>query len=125
MLRIETRDSQTQFRPGEEIIGTVSWLLDESPEAIELRLFWYTQGKGTQDISLIESIRFDHPAQQERRPFRIRLPEAPYSFSGKLISLVWALELVELPSKDVERLDITLSPTGAEIVLLKEAQSEL
>lgn len=117
MLRIETRDHQTQFHPGEEIVGTASWLLDQPPEAVELRLFWYTRGKGTDEVNIVETVRFDHPAQEERRPFRVTLPQSPYSFSGKLISLIWALELVALPSEDAERLDITLSPTGEEVVL--------
>jgi hypothetical protein len=45
------------------------------------------------------------------------LPEGPYSFSGKLISLIWALELACSPGSETVRREITVSPTGHEIVL--------
>jgi hypothetical protein len=118
-LRIETRDQKTRFLPGEEISGAVVWWLDTPAEAVELRLFWYTQGKGTQDIKIVETTRFEHPGTQGTREFRLRLPDEPYSFSGKLISLLWALELFVEPSEEVARLDITMSPTGGEILLGK------
>ena len=47
------------------------------------------------------------------------MPESPYSFSGKLVSLLWALELVAEPSGDTERKDISITPTGTEISLHK------
>jgi hypothetical protein len=57
------------------------------------------------------------PLLEETRSFRFRLPEAPYSFSGKLISLVWALELVLEPSKEVTRREIIVAPGGQEVHL--------
>lgn len=54
---------------------------------------------------------------QETRAFRFQLPEAPYSFSGKLISLAWALELIAYPSKEVVRREIVLAPGGSEVRL--------
>jgi hypothetical protein len=120
MFSIQTRNNKTQFLPGEEITGTVSGQLEPEPAAIELRLFWYTQGKGTQDVAILATIQFENPGPQDRREFRIQLPDGPYSFSGKLISLVWALELVVLPSEEASRLDITVSPTGREVLLNKE-----
>ena len=52
-------------------------------------------------------------------PFRFQLPSAPYSFSGKLISLVWAVEVVALPANIAGRVNIILSPDGKEIELLQ------
>ena len=117
-LRITTRDNRTAFRPGEEIEGTVGWSFAGAvPEAMELRLFWFTRGKGTQDVAVYENVRLDTPSTSEARPFRLRLPHAPYSFSGKYVSLTWALELVTDPPGEVERLEIILSPSGTEIEL--------
>ena len=45
------------------------------------------------------------------------LPAGPYSFSGRLISLIWALELVAEPGNHVARVEITLGPDGQEVVL--------
>lgn len=116
-IQIQTDGGAAAFRPGQEIAGTVSWFLDEAPESLDLRLFWYTEGKGDQDVEVIDSVPFDNPAAQDHRPFRLRLPEAPYSFSGQLISLIWCLEAVARPTDEVGRLPITVSPTGEEIVL--------
>jgi len=118
-LKVGTFGNKTRFLPGEEVAGKVFWILDkpEKEKAVELRLFWYTQGKGTQDVVLADRARFDEPERRGEREFRFKLPEAPYSFSGKLISLVWALELVALRSNETERLEITVSPTGDEVAL--------
>lgn len=118
-LKIGTYENKTQYRPGEEVAGRALWMLDEPPKAVEVRLFWYTEGKGTQDVELIDSVRFDRPSERGEEDFRFTLPGEPYSFSGKLISLIWALELVALPSDETERLPITVSPTGHEIFLHK------
>jgi hypothetical protein len=115
-LEIKTRDDRTSFLPGEELNGEVRWLLD-SPGQIELRLFWRTEGKGTKDVKVVEQINFDNPRRQESREFRFQLPEGPYSFSGKLISLIWALELIVTSTDETERLEIVISPTNSEILL--------
>lgn len=116
-LKIASREERVAFEPGEEITGAVYWKLDQPPDGLELRLFWYTRGKGGEDADTVETLHFDNPLQEEARPFRFNLPESPYSFSGKLISLTWALELVALPSNDVTRLDIVIAPGGREVEL--------
>jgi len=121
-LKIELRPARTNFAPGEELAGMASWILDQTPRAMEQRLFWFTKGAGNEDVGVVETVRFDHPAAQESRPFRLRLPESPYSFSGKLITLAWALELVAEPSQTVARADIVVAPNGREVQL--QAASE-
>jgi hypothetical protein len=116
-LQIHVADGAATFRPGEEVRGTASWSLEEDPKSVELRLFWRTEGKGTQDVGVAETVRFEGAGQQDRRDFHLRLPPAPYSFSGKLVSLVWALEVVAEPGSFAGRQDIVVSPTGREIVL--------
>jgi hypothetical protein len=116
-LTIEITGNRLQYHPGEEVTGKVTWELDVNPKAVELRLFWFTRGKGTADVNVIQTVRFDAPRSYEQRDFRVRLPEAPFSFSGKLISLIWALELVILPGNDSARTELTMSPTGQEILL--------
>ena len=116
-LRVETEGGRLDFHPGEEVRGSASWSLDEPPRAVELRLFWRTEGKGTQDVGVAETIPFEAAGARDRRDFRLRLPEAPYSFSGKLISLVWALEVVAQPGAVAGRTDIVISPAGREILL--------
>jgi hypothetical protein len=117
MLKIESHDGRTAFAPGEAIAGAASWSFDAPPDAVELRVIWYTQGKGTQDVGVVETVRYDAPGREDFREFKIRLPESPYSFSGRLVSLLWALELVAQPSGESARFEFVLGPGGKEIVL--------
>lgn len=116
-IQIETEGGANAFLPGETIIGTVSWQLEPPLESVELRLIWYTEGKGDQDLEIVETAAFHSPGVVDRRAFTVRLPEGPFSFSGKLISLLWALEAVAQPNDRAGRLPITVSPTRREIVL--------
>lgn len=116
-ILVETDDGRTSFRPGDWIEGTVRWQLPKPPERIDLRLFWSTEGKGDQDLAVVETVPFDIPGAQDRRTFRMRAPEGPYSFSGRLITLHWALEAVAEPGDEAGSFFITISPTGEEIRL--------
>jgi hypothetical protein len=44
-------------------------------------------------------------------------PKGPYAFSGKLITLAWAIELVVLPGGETERLDLLIGPAPVEVDL--------
>lgn len=116
-ILVETDDGATSFRPGDVVDGTVRWQLAEPPREVELRLFWRTEGRGSQDLEVIQTLPFANPGAVDRRSFRVRLPEGPYSFSGKLITLSWGLEAVSQPDGWSGCLPITLSPTGEEILL--------
>jgi hypothetical protein len=116
-LKVEMEGGRLAFRPGEEARGTAHWSLEAPPRSVELRLFWRTEGKGTQDIGVAETVSWNGVALEDRRDVRIRVPDAPYSFSGKLISLVWAFEVVAEPGGLAGRTDIVISPTEKELLL--------
>jgi hypothetical protein len=116
-LSIALDGDRAAFAPGEEIRGSASWSADASTRNIELRLFWFTRGKGTEDAGIVETLSFDQPLPHETRSFCLRLPTAPYSCSGQLISIVWALELVASPGKTVVRREIEVGPGGKEVRL--------
>lgn len=116
-ILVETNDGATSFRPGDVVEGTVRWQRASPPVVVELRLFWYTEGRGDQDVGVVQTVPFANPAAVDRRTFRVSLPEGPYSFSGKLITLAWSLEAVAQPGDWSGRIGITLSPTGEEIRL--------
>jgi hypothetical protein len=107
------------FQPGESVAGSARWLAGHEPGAVSLRLFWSTSGKGTTDLSLVESRDFARPRATDDRPFAFILPAGPPSFSGTLISLVWGLELVmENPAAAVS-VEIICGPQGRELLLPK------
>jgi hypothetical protein len=122
-LDLDLPSGRLAWRPGEELAGTASWRLDESPgsapgsvpESVEVRLFWYTTGKGTRDVGLADRAVFEAPGADDRRDFRLTFPEGPYSFSGRLVSLAWAIELVIEPGGEARRVDLVMSPTGHEV----------
>ncbi len=113
--RIETIGRRTVYRPGEKIAGRIEWDLDRPALALELRLFWYTAGKGDMDVEVTSRLRVDRPGTVGQRDFEFTAPRTPHSFSGKLISIVWALEMVTEPAGEVERLELIISPTGSEV----------
>jgi hypothetical protein len=116
-MHLELADGKTKYFPGETVEGVAFWDLAMIPNQIEVRLYWRTQGKGTVDLELVRIVRFDTPALQDRRPFRLEVPAAPYSMSGKLISIVWGVELVCEPAGDSANIDLIVSPTGEEVRL--------
>jgi hypothetical protein len=113
-LKIEIADNQQAFVPGSVLRGTVhwgNWAQDREPS---LRLLWYTEGKGTEDLAVVETRSLGH-TPGGTCSFEFKLPIGPYSFSGHLISLIWALELQV--AKQWVRKEFTLSPTQREIIL--------
>jgi hypothetical protein len=116
-LEVTIPSGRTAFAPGEEIEASAVWRLDEMPDSLEIRLFWFTEGKGDRDTEIVvaESIE---PSPSGHRTCRFRLPDlVPSSFSGKLVSLLWAIELVAEPGDRAGRVDLIVSPTGEELRL--------
>ena len=122
-LTLQFENAAAHFRPGETVRGLAGWRLDQPATSIDLRLFWYTEGKGTQDVSIAHTTSLDNPPERGSHPFQFDLPASPYSFSGKLISLIWAVEMIVRPGNASTRLPLTLAPTGEEIVLTAAAST--
>lgn len=119
-VALEFPDARRAFRPGERIAVRALWLLEdevESIEAIEVRLLWHTQGKGDTDLAVVAIERIDQPGPHGAKDLTIQIPDRPFSFSGKLISLSWHLEIVMVPSQNAQTFDIVVSPNEAEVAL--------
>ena len=117
MLGLTIEGGRTWFKPGETIEGNASWRLAGEADAIEVRLFWYTSGKGSRDVEVVRVEPIEYPGRDGTRDFRLEAPRGPYSFSGKLITLAWAVELVALPSGETERVDLVVAPAPVEVDL--------
>jgi hypothetical protein len=121
MLRIVFDATKPEYRPGEMIAGEVVW--DELPAAtktVGVRLLWYTQGKGDRDIDLVAESDVAIGATEVgggRQRFEFVAPHRPYSFSGKLIELSWAVEAVVLPANDSVLEQVFISATGTNVTL--------
>lgn len=110
MLTLRINNDAKEFSPGQVVAGVVGWELTHPPSEAFLRLVWYTQGRGDQDVNIAEDQELPASQLAVEQAFQFTLPVAPYSFSGALISLQWAIELVLNKGKDSLRIDIVVSP---------------
>ncbi len=117
MLEIRVDGGRTAFAPGETLRGTISWAGEVAPEAVELRLLWYTQGRGDQDVGVARTLRIGSTGPVGSSSFELEAPSGPYSCSGRLVSIGWALEAVTKPGRDTARTDLVLAPGGREVEL--------
>lgn len=109
--------NRTAFAPGEVITVTTLWALAQPPGQLELRLFWVTRGKGTEDLEIVARHAVPAPAAAGEFTWTLELPGAPWSFSGKLISLVWGVEVVATSPACAARCEFVLAPDQAEVLL--------
>jgi len=116
-LGLFIENNRTAFTPGSALELSVLWALPAKPDSLEVRLFWYTRGKGTEDIKVIATEKIPVTTAAGEAKIRFTLPAAPWSFSGRLISLLWAAELIAEPGTRSARCEFLLSPTGKEILL--------
>jgi hypothetical protein len=118
-LSIGVREAATDaegrvvLEPGGRVRVTAAWMLERTPERVELHLLWYTEGKGTQDVGLVASRELGSAAEGSVE-LDLPVPVGPWSFSGRLVSVLWALELVAEPELGVERLPLVVAPGGRE-----------
>ncbi len=125
MITLKLDKSPPHYDPQEAITGEVSWAdLPESCTAIELRLIWYTSGKGDLDVETVARSQIVSPGASGQQRFHFNSPLAPYSFSGKLISLSWGIEAVQLPSGDSPLIELVLAPQGREVRISASGAAE-
>lgn len=91
--------------------GMVRWQRSERPPSLELRVFWMTRGRGTEEVS-VEAVSPVLLAPDGSAAFSIKLPGAPWSFDGQLISVSWAVELVDDQGEGCGMAEFVLSPDG-------------
>jgi len=114
-LTIAPTSGDSSRKPRGVVELLARWSLPSTPRSLEARLFWFTRGKGTEDVDVVATEPVPAPGAHGERRVRFTLPDAPYSFSGRLISLIWAVELVA--DNTAARWEFVLAPEGREIVL--------
>ncbi len=102
------------FEPGEPIVGQVSWQLLSDCDELHIRLIWYTSGKGQQDFAIVQQSIVQRPNESGEFELQFVAPAWPHSFSGKLITLSWAIEVIRKPSNQAARFDLVIGPERRE-----------
>lgn len=115
MIRIDL--ASDACRPGEPLRGEVRWELDAAPGPATLALFWNTEGFGTVDVEIVAREEISLALRAGELPFRFELPASPWSFSGRLVSLLWGVELAGRGLGEPVRRRFTLAPEGRPIDL--------
>lgn len=116
-LLITLDQDGTAFQPGQMISGSARWLGVENIKKASVRLFHTTSGIGTTDTVVVAEHEFNAPQADGNGTFSFTLPAAPPSFSGKLITLAWGVELVIHPGGHGRAIMITVGPDRREIRL--------
>jgi hypothetical protein len=128
MLEIKLDQQDACFAPGNTIAGLVTWQpLPENTTGLDIRLIWYTQGKGDMDVSIAAShevVIADRQVAGEAR-FEFIAHHRPFSFAGKLIELTWAIELLQKPSLDSVSTSLIIHPNKQKIELDKSFNDSL
>ncbi len=119
MLHIKLDRKKTCYAPGDLIAGTIQASeLPSEAHKLAIRLLWFTTGKGTRDVNTCcEIVQAIGPAPSTLA-FEFIAPHRPLSFSGQLISLQWAIEVVAFPSKQSSLAEIVITHGDAEIILI-------
>lgn len=116
MSQIQVQLDSEAVRPGQDVSGTVSWSLQgRRGDRVVIRLFWYTQGKGTEDIGVVDEKTIPSPAVSSSERFSFRAPAFPWSYAGTLMAITWAVEATVEPKGAVDRKQFVLGPEGREI----------
>jgi hypothetical protein len=112
MLRITFANGRANYEPGDTVAGDIGWELSEDLDKLELRLFWHTEGRGTTDTGIVATAWVENPGRRGEEHFQFTLPGGPYSYSGRLVSIVWGVELIA--KKDAAFAPFTMGPGGRE-----------
>lgn len=112
---IEVELDHFHHQPFQTLSGKVRAVAPVSARSMELRVFWFTRGRGDEEAKIVHRIELspDQPIQD----FSWKLPAAPYSFAGQLITLAWAVEVVDEKESPLDLVPFLLSPTGEEVQL--------
>ena len=110
------------YPPYGTLTGTVKW--DFAPDAVSrnltVALYWFTEGRGSETGETVDEISIAN-SSSGRREFSFKLPPGPYSFSGRLITLKWAVEFSGEKPDFAVRKEFVMSPDG-NLIVLKEVK---
>ena len=117
VLQLSLDRTPAVFRPGESVAGRATWREAAESRSVAVRLYWTTSGRGSTDTEVVAESVVENPSEQGETRFSLLLPSTPPSFSGKLITLSWGVELLVEPCEHAAQVEIVVSPTEKEIRL--------
>lgn len=114
-LDLELTDEAKVYRPGDVVRGIVRWSTAQSPRRLAAQLVWWTEGKGNRDSAVGVRQEWEYPSAEGEKSFELTVPAGPLTYHGRLISILWGLEVVAESPDGSTRAELTISPTGEPI----------
>lgn len=116
-INIEVEYNNTEYTPGETISGKILWNGESKKKqnTVLLHLLYCTETKSGESSEVVDVLEF--PLEQKSAAFSFVLPDEPYSFTGKNVSLNWYLEALLPKGKVSTNYKFTLTHNGKEILL--------
>ena len=112
---ITLRIADGRFEPKGRVEGSASWDLGNAPAWLEVRLAWHTEGKGTKEVMVVGRARLVEVSAHDQRTFAFVLPEMPYTYHGRIVSILWSVDVFgpgRLRREErIATLPIVVSPT--------------
>lgn len=123
-LKVTLKDGRGVFRPGATIRGRVDWTLERPPVDARVNLYWFTRGKGTEDLHVVDHQPVTAAVAQGGQDFEFTLPAGPFSFDGTLIAVTWGVELVCNEPPGAAGVEFVVSPFDGLVRLEKLAEDK-
>lgn len=110
------------IRPGGPVQGEILWDLESGPRSLYLSLGWWTSGRGDRDEFIVADREWTNPGPIGKESFSFTVPDTVVpSFSGRLISVEWGLQLSVAGIRMEDVLEpLIISPTREEIDISSE-----
>tara|TARA_R100000027_G_scaffold67028_3_gene64319 strand:- start:38667 stop:39107 length:441 start_codon:yes stop_codon:yes gene_type:complete len=108
---------EKNLQPGGILRGEILWDLEKNPDSLYLSFGWWTSGRGDRDEYIVGDKELSRPTAIGKEAFSFQIPHKVVpSFSGKLISVEWGLQLSVIGVRVDDLIEpITVSPTMEEI----------
>ncbi len=107
--------SLERFAPGETLVFTLArdpGRVPASDGPLTIRLGWFTEGRGDADAEIVWSEKLPGLDPGAERGFELRLPEAPWSCAGQLVTIAWRLEVLDAKDAPLVSVPLLLAPAG-------------
>lgn len=96
--------------PSSALTVEVRWAQPAPPGRITARFTWRTEGKGDSDTGEGTSASVAAPTASGHAELRIVAPDGPLTFHGRLLSVLWTLELTG--GGETLELPVVVAPDG-------------
>lgn len=117
MNTLQVQLDREWVRPGGTIRARLHWELEDRPDKLVVRLLWYTEGRGTRDVGVVAEQELTVAGPSGDSEVELAVPEGPYSFNGRLITLGWVVELAAEPGGEAEQAPLVVGPAPVPVEL--------